>query len=209
MPLWKPSFSSTSTIFASIENLELKALLFQTGYLTIKHIDRQRGWFTLDYPNREVEEAMSNYLIASLLHRQAIDSRAPIFDIGDAFRENHPERVVEIIHSLLKDVPSLLLDGKDEHFYHALVHLHFRYLGLFMDSEVHTSDGRMDAVVQTDERVFILEFKIDQPAQKAIDQILEKGYADKFRAGRKLLTGMGISFDSGRKGVGEHLIIPL
>jgi PD-(D/E)XK nuclease superfamily len=66
------------------------------------------------------------------------------------------------------------LDDKTEHFYHALVHLHFRYLGFNMDSEVHTSDGRMDAVVQTASHVFIIEFKMNVPAQVALDQIMEK-----------------------------------
>jgi PD-(D/E)XK nuclease superfamily len=53
------------------------------------------------------------------------------------------------------------------YFYHALVHLLFRYLGLFIDSEVQTSDGRMDAVVQTADRVFIVEFKLRDSAAAA------------------------------------------
>jgi hypothetical protein len=104
---------------------------------------------------------------------------------------------------MLKDVPSHLLDDKGEHFYHALVHLHFRYLGLFMDSEVHTSDGRMDAVVRTPAHIYLLEFKIDQSAEAALAQIRDKGYADKFRLENKPIIGVGICFDAQKKAVRE------
>ena len=93
---------------------------------------------------------MTNYLIATLLNRSALDSPVPVFDVKSAFYQDNIERVIRIINSLLKDVPALLINPKNEHFYHSLVHLHFRYLGLLMDSEVHTSDGRMDAVVKTE-----------------------------------------------------------
>ncbi len=185
----------------TLDNLEIRSLLFQTGYLTIKKIDWQVGLFELDYPNREVEQAMTSHLIGALLDQPPVDSLQPVLQLREAFQRNDLARVVEIIHSMLKDVPNHLLDGKGEHFYHALVHLHFRYLGLFMDSEVHTSNGRMDAVVRTPAHIYLLEFKIDQPAEAALAQIREKGYADKFRLENKPIIGVGISFDTQKKSV--------
>ncbi len=184
-----------------LENLELRSLLFQTGYLTIKHIDHKLGIYTLDYPNREVEEAMHDYLIGTLLQRAPSDSAYPVVQLMEAFGNRDIQRAVTIINAMLKDVPSLLLDQKGEHFYHALVHLLFRYLGLYMDSEVHTSDGRLDALVRTATDLYILEFKVDQSAQHALDQIIKKRYADKFRSEGKPITGIGINFGSGRKDV--------
>jgi PD-(D/E)XK nuclease superfamily len=104
------------------------------------------------------------------------------------------EQVITIINAMLKDVPSLLLDGQKEHFYHALVHLYFRYLGFFIQSEVHTSDGRMDAVVHTTAHIYILEFKINQSAADALEQIRKKGYAERFRADNKTIVSVGINF---------------
>ncbi len=195
------------TLFESydLENMDVRSLLFQTGYLTIKHIDRKRGRYTLDYPNREVSEAMQSHIIAALLGRQPSDSTKPIFQLEEAFLKNDPAKVVTIINSLLKDVPALSVGKHDERFYHALVHLHFHYLGLFMDSEVHTSDGRMDAVVQTGERIFILEFKLDESAAAAMQQIRDKGYAEKYRLSGKTLVGMGIHFNSDKRSVDEWL----
>jgi hypothetical protein len=184
-----------------LENMDVRSLLFQTGYLTIKHINRQRGLYTLDYPNREVEEAMHDKLLGALLHRMSADSLQPVLQLETAFLDKNLPRVVQIINSMLKDVPSLLLDAKDEHFYHVLVHLLFRYLGLFIESEVHTSDGRMDAVVKTASDVFIIEFKLNESAEAAMKQIKEKAYAEKYRTSGKAITGIGINFGSGRKDV--------
>jgi len=187
----------------TLDNLDVRSLLFQTGYLTIKGIESEFGLYHLDYPNREVEQAMHNHLIAALLQRQPADSINPVIQLKEAFDNNDLPKVVTVINAMLKDVPSPLLKGKKEDFYHALVHLHFRYLGLFVQSEVHTSDGRMDAVVHTPERIYVMEFKIGQSAAAALQQIREKGYADKFLLENKPITAVGINFDPERRAVSE------
>lgn len=191
------------TIFDSydLENMDARALMFQTGYLTVKQVDRLRNRYVLGVPNREVEEALNNYLIGVLLNRMPADSVRPIELLQDGFLLNDLPKVITVINSLLKDLPSHLLDDKTEHFYHALVHLHFRYLGLYLESEVHTSDGRMDAVVQTPTHVYIIEFKLNTTAEVALDQIQEKQYADKYRLLHKTILGLGISFDTKAKRV--------
>ena len=93
--------------------------------------------------------------------------------------------------------------GKKEDFYHALVHLHFRYLGLLMDSEVNTSDGRMDAVVLTNSHVYILEFKLNQSAEKALEQIKERQYPAKYLHQNRQVVLVGINFSSRKKAVGD------
>jgi Predicted AAA-ATPase/PD-(D/E)XK nuclease superfamily len=186
-----------------LDNLDIRSLLFQTGYLTIKSIDKRRGQYTLDYPNREVEEAMHDYLIGLLLHTMPADSTRPILQLEDAFVQNDPAKVVQIINTMLKDLPSHVVNGKDEHFYHSLVHLHFRYLGLYINSEVHTSDGRMDAVVQTDTHIYILEFKLDESAKIALQQIHDKKYADKYALENKTIVCIGINFNSEKKSVDD------
>jgi hypothetical protein len=187
----------------SLDNLEIRSLLFQTGYLTIKEIDLVRGIYTLDYPNREVEQAMTGHLLSALLHHPASETAGPVLQLEEAFRRNDIARVVTVINAMLKGVPSLLLDEKGEHFYHALVHLHFRYLGLFIQSEVHTSDGRMDAMVQTPTHIYLLEFKIDQSAEVALEQIRRKGYAEAFRLENKPVIGVGINFDTVKRAVSD------
>ena len=186
-----------------LENLDLRTILFQTGYLTVKHIDRMNGIYTLDYPNREVEQSMTDYILAEILHTSHTNSGIPVFQIKDAFLNNDLTKVIKIINAILKDVPYPLLRGKKEDFYHALVHLHFRYLGLLMDSEVNTSDGRMDAVVKTPTHIYIVEFKLNQSAEKALQQIKDNDYAAKYAIDNKPIVLVGINFNSRKKAIGS------
>jgi uncharacterized protein YqfB (UPF0267 family) len=199
------NIKATAPMFESyeIEHLEARAILFQTGYLTIKSYDKRRNLYTLDYPNREVEESMHNHLIAALRGIYPADSRAPVMALEEAFLVNDIEKVVRTINSMLKDVPAQIIDKKDEHFYHALVHLHFKFLGIYMDSEVQTSDGRMDAVVKTATHIYILEFKIDQTGQIALDQIKNKDYPAKYATDPRQTVGIGINFNTEKKSVDD------
>jgi hypothetical protein len=187
----------------TLDNLELRSLLFQTGYLTIRHMDRETGIYTLDYPNREVEQALTRHLMGALLHKQASDTSVPVILLRNAFREQDTACAIEIINAMLKDVPAELFQKSGERFYHALVHLHFRYLGLLIQSEVWSFDGRLDSVVQTDSHVFILEFKIDQNAQTALQQIEDKHYADRYRAEGKAIVGVGINFSTEKRAIDD------
>ena len=104
-------------------------------------------------------------------------------------------------------MPFPLLKGKKEDFYHAIVHLHFRYLGMMnMDSEVCTSDGRMDAVVKTATHIYILEFKINKSAEVALQQIKDKAYPEKYLIENKEIVMIGINFDTRKKGIKDWLL---
>ncbi|MCK6695528.1 MAG: PD-(D/E)XK nuclease domain-containing protein, partial [Thermoanaerobaculia bacterium] len=72
-----------------------------------------------------------------------------------------------------------------------------------IQSEVHTSDGRCDAVVQTPSHIYLLEFKPDQSAVEALRQIREKGYAEKFRLEKKTIVAIGINFNTEKRAVSE------
>jgi Predicted AAA-ATPase/PD-(D/E)XK nuclease superfamily len=180
-----------------IENLELIPLLFQTGYLTVKEIDVMTGDMVLDYPNKEVRESMYQFLIDDLAKSQIrTHTGRTIQDMNKALISKDLGQVKEIINGLLADMPYHTFDKQTEGLYHGLVHLIFSYLGMFVQSEVHSSRGRADAVVQTLTDIFIFEFKFNKTAQEALDQIYNKKYADKYRASNKPITGIGLNFDS-------------
>jgi ATP-dependent exoDNAse (exonuclease V) beta subunit len=88
-----------------------------------------------------------------------------------------------------------------EQFFHAAIHLLFTYMGLRVHSEVHTSDGRVDAVVETDTRVYILEFKLDRSAEEALAQIRTKKYYQAWWHLGKPVVGIGVNFSSETKNV--------
>ncbi|MEZ4707058.1 MAG: AAA family ATPase [Caldilineaceae bacterium] len=188
--------------FASydIEHLEASAILFQTGYLTIKE-RRPFGLYTLDYPNAEVKESLLSYIIADLRNAQTPLTKPMVIQLYEAFHANDLERVITLIKSIFKNIPSQIFLSKAEAYYHSLIYLVFFYLGQYTESEINTNDGRLDCVVQTPSHIYILEFKLDESAEAALQQIKKRGYADKFAADPRPKVLLGINFEREQKTV--------
>jgi Predicted AAA-ATPase/PD-(D/E)XK nuclease superfamily len=190
-----------------IESLNIRTLLFQTGYLTIKAIDYENGEFTLDYPNWEVEEAMYSYILDEILHLPEYDASTPLIQLRKAFQQNNIEKAMNILHSMLKDVPNQIIKGKRENFFHTFIHLTFRYVGFDFESELNTSDGRMDCVLKSKTHIYILEFKYNQSAEAALQQIIDKDYAAKYTTDGRQIALIGINFSSRKRGIGAWKMV--
>ena len=187
-----------------IENIELSSLLFQTGYLTVKERGERDNYYVLDYPNHEVRESMYQFLIDDLaknIHRG--DSGLTMIDLKKAFLERDTEQVREILNGILADLPNEAFLKQTEGLFHGLVHIIFNYLGIFIKSEVHSSRGRADAIVETPTDVFIFEFKINKTAAEAMAQIEKKKYADKYRASKTTLNGIAFNYNSTERCIDE------
>jgi hypothetical protein len=178
-----------------LDNLKLAAILYQTGYLTIKDKDEE-GLLTLDYPNKEVRDAMLEHLIEGFVGVDTEFSAALIIKIRKAFQNNDIEQVIRILQSVFKGLPYFLYEKYPEKFFHAAIHLLFTYLGLRIQSEVCTSDGRVDSVVETDTHIYILEFKLDESAETALAQIRSKKYYQAWWQKGKPVVGIGVRFSS-------------
>jgi hypothetical protein len=183
-----------------IENLELIPLLFQTGYLTVKSIDVMTGDMVLDYPNKEVRESMYQFLIDDLAkNAYRTNTGLTMKDLNAAFIAKDLQQVKKIINSILADLPSETYQKQSEGMYHGLLHVIFSYLGMFVNSEVHSSQGRADAVVQTLTDIYVFEFKFNKTAEEAMTQIKNTKYGDKYRALNKSITGIGLNFNQDKK----------
>jgi hypothetical protein len=189
-----------------IENLALIPLLFQTGYLTVKTLDPMTGDMVLDYPNKEVRESMYAFLIDDIAKNpRRIHTGMTIQDLNRALIAKDMVQVQKILNGLLADLPSETYQNQSEGLYHGLIHLVFSYLGMFITSEVHSSQGQADAVVQTLTDVFIFEFKFNATAKEAIGQIHKQQYAAKYRASGRPITGIGLNFNSTKKEIDEWI----
>ena len=200
------TISPTSLEAYRIDNIQLIPLMFQTGYLTIKDIDPETNIFTLDYPNQEVRSAFlenlaNNYVQGS----EEEQSVVLVLQISKALKEGNLEKVQQIINTLFKSIPYTLWQKENEHFYHAIIHLTFKLLGIYIDSEVQTSDGRMDALVRLEKYVYCFEFKLDESAEKALEQIETKGYLTPYLHQGKTCIGIGVNFSREEKKVKEFV----
>ncbi|MBP3803473.1 MAG: PD-(D/E)XK nuclease domain-containing protein, partial [Oribacterium sp.] len=72
----------------------------------------------------------------------------------------------------------------------------FTLLGKYVTCELHTSEGRIDCVVETKKYVYVFEFKRDSDADEALRQINDKHYADIYAADERVLYKIGVGFDS-------------
>jgi hypothetical protein len=189
-----------------IDNVALIPLLFQTGYLTVKEADVMTGDMILDYPNKEVRESMYQFLIDDVSKNpQRTHTGRTIQDIQKALIARDLPRVQSILNAILEDLPSETYQNQSEGLYHGLVHLIFSYLGMFINSEVQSSKGRADAVVQTVTDIYIFEFKFNKTAEEALVQIRKKNYAGKYQVSGKTITGIGVNFNSTTKQIDDWL----
>ena len=111
------------------------------------------------------------------------------------------EEVISIINSLFAAIPNTLFINKKEAYFHSIIFLIFNFLGEKINAEVNTSVGRIDAVVETDTHFYVIEFKLDKDEKTAIQQIKDKGYADKYLHKGKTVKLLGVNFESKEKKV--------
>lgn len=91
--------------------------------------------------------------------------------------------------------------GYTQAYFHSIIYLTFVLLGVHIQAEVNFSDGRLDAIVHTPERLFIFEFKLHESAEAALQQIKNKDYAASYRALNKTIVGVGVKFSETEKGL--------
>ena len=186
-----------------IENLKIIPLLFQTGYLTIKDEEPLFRNYVLGFPNMEVRESYLRNLADAYIHSSSLSSSTVISNLSKALKAKDELLLKDTINSAFAHIPYSLWQKQNEQYYHALVHLLFSLLGVYIFSEVQSQAGRADAIVIYDNNIFCLEFKLDKTAKEAIDQIKEKEYTSRFKMEKKPVHLIGINFSSKTKEVEE------
>jgi len=196
-PLPRESFDSFE-----LEDLNVYGLLYQTGYLTIESRD-EFGFYELDYPNHEVEHTMTAYLLEAFGGLRKGQAKPLVFQIEKMLNAGELDKVISTLQGMFKSLPYFLHEHYPEKFYHAAIHLIFTYMGMLVYSEVCTNDGRVDAMVETTDRVYIFEFKLDESAEAALAQIHKKQYYQAFWHKGKPVIGVGVNFTSESKNIND------
>ena len=178
-----------------LKNMSLLPLLFQTGYLTIKKYDIFRNTITLDYPNKEVADSFSTHILSELTIGKLDKTDMLLVDIVSTFTNNNIEKFIGHINTLFRNIPYTIIEEKEKYF-HSIFYMVMKLVGFKIESEILTIDGRVDAVVKTDGNIYIIEFKINQSAETAIKQILDKRYAEKYADDKRPKTLLGINFNT-------------
>jgi len=183
------------------ENPRLVTLLYQTGYLTIRGM-RQFGdirRFDLCIPNREVENSFLTQLApvyAGIGPDRSINYQ---FAAGDALVAGDAEKFVKVLKNFFANIPYNLTDRQNEQMWQTIVYVLLKSVGFGVNAEVMTNEGRIDMTCETPACIWLIEFKLDRPAEEALAQIDERNYAAKYDFAGKKVTKLGLSFSSEKR----------
>jgi len=185
-----------------IENLKIMPILFQTGYLTITGYNKERMEYTLAYPNFEVKNSMTECLAEaySFVERELVHGYA--WKLIDALRDHDHELFFDTLRVFFADIP-YDLHIKKEKYYQTVFYLIFSLIGLKVEAEVKTNKGRIDAVI-IDKDVYIFEFKFNGDKDRALEQIKDKKYFEKYQGAGKNIYLIGAAFAD--RNVGEWVV---
>lgn len=186
-----------------LENLHPLTVLFQTGYLTLLDGPDRTQLYTLGYPNQEVRAAFQEMLLNTYSEDDLKEGRIRVSRLLNALEAEDMEEVMRVLNATFASLVYDLWEKETEHFFHALVHLTFSLLGVHVQAQVHSARGRCDALVQTDEQIYVFEFKLDQSVEKAMEQIEERGYLTPFQDSPKKKLAVGVTFSAAKRQVAE------
>lgn len=180
-------------------------LLYQSGYLTIKHYDPMIDLYTLGYPNEEVHTGMVRSLAANYLTPAEGTNSSFVIKFVKAVIADDMEQALTLMRAYLAGV-SYRLSNKTERDVQTIFYLVFSLIGSFIKVEEESAHGRADVVITLPSVVYVIELKFDGSADAALRQIDEKGYLIPYTADGKRLVKVGVNYSSEERTITEWRI---
>ena len=187
-----------------VDNISTEALLFQSGYLTIASEEYFPGHLNLQlrYPNLEVKSSLNQSLLGALCGDPALPSRH-MSRLYRLLQANDLAGMQALFHAFFASIPHDWHRNSPiaqyEGYWASVFYSYFAALGLDTVLEDATNHGRIDMAVRWLGQTWLFEFKVVElvPEGRALQQLQDKGYADKYRAdGPVHLVGVEFSRDS-------------
>ena len=184
------------------EQMSPLPVMLQTGYLTIASYDD--GWYRLDFPNFEVKYAFNRAIIEQYGKTPKGLNTGYIRKLSTALNKHDLTAFFDTLRIFFANIPNNITI-KDEKYYQSLFYAIMTLLGYQLDAEVNTNIGRIDCVLQTEQTVFIIEFKLNDSCTAALQQIKDKQYAQKYQNSGKAIVLLGVEFDQAGRNIGEFI----
>ncbi|EFI06355.1 MULTISPECIES: ATP-binding protein [Bacteroides] len=180
-------------------------VIYQSGYLTIKGFDKRFGIYKLGFPNRKVEEGFVKYLLPFYTSIDAIESPFQIRKFIDEVELGDYNAFFHRLQSFFADTPYELIRDLELHYQNVLF-IVFKLIGFYVKAEYHTSQGRIDLVLQTDHFIYVMEFKLEGTAEEALQQINDKHYAQAFATDARKLFKIGVNFSKETRNIEKWIV---
>ena len=191
-----------------VDAIAPEALLFQTGYLTVRATESRGGRmrYRLGYPNREVFQSLNESLLAYLTRDPRRERNGD--RLYDLLTAGDVPGLKDLFHAFFAGIPYEWYTNNDiarfEGFYASVFYAYFAsVLGAGVTVEDSSARGRADMAVRFGGRVYLFEFKVAEQAGPgaALEQLRAKAYADKYRALGEPVHLVGVEFSSASRNV--------
>ena len=201
-------YAKSSAFDAPTEDMKaITPLLYQSGYLTIKDYDELTDLYTLDLPNKEIKVGLFESLLPNYLEGiYAQNGDVAIAQMSVLIRQDDMDGALQLLQTFLGTVPYCNVTNYEGHYQQMLFIIFTLLTEYVVDVEVHTPNGRVDIVMLTTTRLYLIELKLNKNAQTAIQQINLKNYAQRFALSGKPITKVGINFDSTKGNIEDWVI---
>lgn len=183
-------------------------LLYQSGYLTIASYDPLLKLYVLKIPNNEVRKGLIDCLMPIILKRTVADNNGLVTAMAKAIFSRDLGKALTALRSYIAKIPYDIITKEEwecnesrEAFYKLLIYMAFSMLNSIVDTEVKSVLGRADVVIQTNADIFVLELKVDDTVENALQQINSKGYTIPYEADGRKLTKCGICISSSARNI--------
>ena len=189
-------------------------LLYQSGYLTIDSYDREMDSYILHFPNYEVRQGMVYGMTNYLMDTDDLGRNATILAMARAVKRGELSAMLLQLRSYIASLPYDIISKKEwmarkqrEAFYKLLMYVVFSLLNSKVDTEVKSILGRADVVIKTKSDIFVLELKVDDTVEHALEQIGSKGYAIPYEADGRKVTRCGVTISSEARNITHWRIV--
>ena len=187
------------------------AMIYQSGYLTIKGYDSEDFTYALDFPNNEVRNGFIDLLANDYFHHNG-ETFSCVLSLNKMLKQCRLDDMRDALTGFFANIPYNANYQERawsyESHYHYTMYLIFTLLSCYtVLTEKANSRGRADMVVETADYVYIFEFKLDGTAAEALKQIDDKGYAEPYAADSRKLFKVGVVFSSERRNITEWSVV--
>lgn len=204
------SLARSSAFDAPTENLKtITPLLYQSGYITIKGYDKMSQLFTLDLPNKEIKVGLFESLLPYYLEGMyAEEGDVAIAQMSVLIRQGDMDGALRLFQEFLGTVPYCNNTNYEGHYQQVLFIIFTLLTHFVVDVEVHTPNGRVDVVMETEDTLYLIELKLNKSAQSAMQQINLKQYGQRFARCGKPIVKVGVNFDAKKGNIEDWTIEP-
>jgi hypothetical protein len=179
--------------------------------LTIKDYDSKFDEFTLGFPNEEVKLAFLNELLPIFIPQYESGQKFSVAHFIKTLEKGDIEGFMNNMRAFYSSISYDMIENKhkNERYYQFIFYLLVTFMGQFIQTEVKTAEGRIDAVIKTVDTIYIFEFKMSTSgtAEEALAQIDTKNYLLPYNTDGRKLVKIGAEFDDKEHGISRWKIL--